>query len=66
MIAELKSKLATYSYIDDNTAKIAPDANAALKAAVDKGVVAYGDTGFSLTRDSIRFIIYLYRMGLFK
>ena len=66
-ITEIKERLVTYKYIDDNSAKISPDANDALKAAVDKGFIAYGKNGFEpgLTKDTIRMIIYQYRMGLF-
>ena len=67
-VDELKQRLATYTYIDDNTAKIAPDANNALRAAVDKGVLAYGENGFEpgLSKDSIRIIIYMHRLNMLK
>ena len=64
---ELKNRFSTYAYIDENTAKIASDANAALKAAVDKGIVGYGKNGFEpgLSKDTIRIIVWQYRLGLF-
>ena len=65
---ELKQKLATYQYIDDNSAKISPDANEALSAAVKAGILAYSNEGFvpGLTKDMIRMIIYMYRLGFIK
>lgn len=69
-IAELEKKTTPfiYAYIDDNTAKIAEDANAALEAAMKKGVLkgTGGPLGLNLTEDLVRIHIWNYRMGLYN
>ena len=55
-----------YNYIDDNSAKIAEDANDALRAAMAKGVLKGGEAGLNLTEDLIRIHIWNYRMGLYN
>lgn len=64
----LVDKTSTYKYLNQGLNSIAPDAFKALQTAVDKGVIGYGEDGFipGLTKDMIRIVIYLYRMGLFE
>lgn len=68
-IDELKKKTTPfiYAYIDDNSAKIAEDANDALQAAMNKGILkgTDGPEGLNLTEDLIRIHIWNYRMGLY-
>jgi len=57
-----------FRYIDENTAKIAPDANDALRAASAKNAPAYGANGFDppLTIDMVRQVVWNYRLGLYE
>lgn len=72
-VNELKNTVNTlanpmiYAYIDGNTAEIADDANAALEAAMKKGVLkgTGGPLGLNLTEDLVRIHIWNYRMGLY-
>ena len=64
---ERKTTPMIYDYIDDNSAKIAEDANDALLAAMNKGVLkGTGDGKLGLTYDMIRIHIWNYRMGLYN
>lgn len=63
---EKQNKQMVYNYIDDNSAKIAEDANDALRAAMAKGVLKGGEAGLNLTEDLIRIHIWNYRMGLYN
>ena len=67
-VNSLIDRFSTYKYLNEELNAIAPDAFVALQAAVEKGVVAYGDNGFEpgLTKDTIRMLIYQYRLGLFR
>ena len=67
-IDSIKTQLSTYKYMDESINEIAPDAFAALSAAISKGAIAYGDDGFTpgLTRDMIRMVVYMYRAGVFN
>lgn len=64
-IEKLESPM-IYNYIDDNTAKIAPDANAALQAAIDKGILKGTGEGLNLTLDMVRIHVWNYRLGLYE
>ena len=75
VISDLNAKVdslinhtSTYKYLNKGLNAIAPDAFKALQTAVDKGVIGYGEDGFipGLTKDMIRIVIYMYRMGLFN
>ena len=56
-----------YNYIDDNTAKIADDANECLQHLVDKGVLKGNEKGeLNLTLEMIRIFLVHYRVGLYK
>jgi hypothetical protein len=55
-----------YNYIDENTAKIAPDANEILTALVQKGVLKGGGEGLNLTEDMIRMLVVNARAGLYQ
>lgn len=57
-----------YAYIDDNTAKIAEDANDALRAAMNKGILkgTGGPLGLNLTEDMVRIHVWNYRLGLYN
>ena len=65
---ELINRFATYKYMDEGLNAIAPDAFAALSAAISKGAVAYGNDGFApgLTADMVRMVVYMYRAGVFE
>lgn len=71
-IAELENRIKAlenpmiYNYIDENTAKIAPDCNACLKHLVNIGVLKGKDEGkLELTEGDIRIYITLYRAGVY-
>ena len=66
-VDDIINKTSTYKYLNEDLNKISSDAFKALQAAVESGVVGYGDDGFTpgLTKDMIRIIIYLYRAGFF-
>lgn len=55
-----------YNYIDENTAKISPDANDALSAAVECGILHGDEKGLNLTYDMVRIHIWNYRLGLYN
>lgn len=55
-----------YNYIDENTEKIAPDANDALHAAVDRGILQGDENGLNLTYEMVRQHIWNYRAGLYN
>jgi hypothetical protein len=69
-IAALKATIPAeptrYNYIDENTAKIAPDANDILTALVQKGVLKGGSGGLNLTEDMIRLLIVNFRAGAYQ
>jgi len=74
-IADINKKLTSvdadnerYRYIDENTAKISPDTNDALRAAAKKNAPVYGSNGFDppLSRDMVRQVVWNYRLGLYK
>jgi len=54
-----------YNYIDSNTAKIASDANEALRAAIRKGILSGSGNGLNLTEEMVRIHIWNYRLGLY-
>jgi hypothetical protein len=68
-IAALKAKIPAeptrYNYIDENTAKIAPDANEILTALAQKGVLKGGSEGLNLSEDMIRLLIVNARAGVY-
>lgn len=71
-IAELENRIKAlenpmiYNFIDDNTAKIAPDCNDCLKHLVNIGVLKGKDGGkLELTEGDIRIYITLYRAGVY-
>lgn len=55
-----------YNYIDSNTAKIASDANEALRAAIRKGILSGSSHGLNLTEEMVRIHIWNYRLGLYN
>lgn len=64
-LEKLENKM-IYNYIDTNTAKIAPDANDALNAAIKKGILAGNGDGLNLTEDLVKMHISFYRLGLYN
>lgn len=56
-----------YNYIDENTAKIADDANECLQHLVDKGFLRGNEKGeLNLTLEMIRIFLIHYRAGLYN